>query len=597
MDSEEKYHCCALANTPHVHTFGDTDEVYPLDTKFSVTFFLQDGLKVPVIWEADSTYIRDDLVVLGSGPTAEIWYCEKKTQTIPSIGDNWTLWTTKSAWKDRWGKYSEYSAGDIVYTYDGMYKCLQDSPAGVFPADSLCDRCESKKCSTNIFASKHMEYDDGPKCNGRWLFLNTVGKKFPPWMKHPTLFSIDLDMSETLRLHPSTGAIHWELPNEHYIGHEVSSIDREHPTIQKLFRDHGKTEMTKLYTAKIVHSGTCTPPRTIDEPNPKDQKFFGLTIGAYVIPPESYNPDTDATTTGGQDGHVTKTNGVISSDSKSDDKTDLLKDAQNLLPMISSQTGEQFSVIYLQWQADELGFIAQPSADSADTNTFHDAIMVSFLCLANREPHPTYMRMFDNSARAAHHGNMIDTSTEYFKREFINECIRTGKPVPRGNISAEYKKWNMGKMIERAASISAAQKLFAEANDKWLDWLWNLRQKTEKLHARCNFIAQDHFGVEKWINSDGKSIKVSDVKWEYTCDKSKSIISIQTVFDEIEIIERIWKVMEHSVPGLMTYYINCIESRISNVTKMISQYQFRDNLNRNDTKKKRSRGRGGNGRN
>ena len=565
---KQTYNCCDLAGTPHIHTFGEDENTTSLDTKFSVSFFLQDGLKLPVAWVAGSTYSQDDLVVYGTGPSATIWYFRKTTQSLPSAGEEWSVWAARSSWKERWGKYSEYMAGDIAYTYDGIYKCVQNSPAGVYPADSICSKCIGALWYNNngvaIDHSDHITESDG-----RWIFLDTIGKKFPPWMKHPSIFTLDIDIGQTQCVHPTTGAPHWDLPNEHYIGHEVMPIEREHATIQKLFREHGKSEVTKIYTAKIIHCGKCTPPATIDEPNPKEQNFFGLTIGAYIIPPETFVMDDSGD-------NLADSGGVF----------DPLENVQNLLPMVSPQTGEPFSVIYLQWQAGDMPFIAQPIADNC-------SVMSSFLCLINREPHSMYMNIFSDGARAAHHGNMIDTSADTFKREFINECIRTGKPVPRGNISADYKKWNLGKMIERTASMTAAQKLWDESNQKWLDWLWNLRQKSEKIRAQCDFIAQDHYGIEKWINSGPKSIRTSAICWNYveqTHEGPKIVqTSIADILSDLEAVERIWNIMENSIGGLMSYYIRCVEDSVAKVMKKISHYKFKDAINKADSKKKHSR--------
>lgn len=579
--SKGNFKCCDM-DGPHLHLFRENGEKsIPIETKFRTTFFLQDGFSTPKLWSEGEKYIEDDLVSYIAGTfhktedslipiTAEaaetIWRCKKETETTPCNGEFWEAWALKRDWKDRWGKYLEYSAGNIVYLSSGLYKCIKDSPAGVRPDESLIVDTRDHQSTTlteNV---------------GRWMFLGPMGKKFPPWMNSPTTFTADLDFGKATCIHPSTGGMFWELPSEHFIGYEVMSVDREHSTVQKLFRDHGEDTVTKIYTAKIIHCGTCTPTKTEDDPKPANQNFFGITIGAYIIPPKKYAPDgTDNCGIPGCETCCGESTG----------STEGVPDFQNILPMVSPQTGEPFSVIYLQWQAAEMPFIMQSLEDET-------SILNAMLCFSNREPHDHYMKLFENAAAVAHHGNMIDTSAEVFKRWFINDCIRTGRSIPQENISAEYKKWTFGKMIERSASLSAADRLWKEANEKWVEWLWELRQISEKLQQQCDFIAQDHYGVARWINSGPGSCPYDSVKWEYVNSQGEVIIiSLLHIQQELDLIDRIWSITEVAVGGLLTYYVHGIETKVAEIKSKLSYYKYKDAINNGKAPRVRKR----NGRN
>jgi hypothetical protein len=565
--------CCDLANTPHIHTsFKGNDSADKINSKFSVTFFLKEGWLLPVPWKVGEKYNENELVILGTGPLSIIWQCMRGTSSIPGTCDNWVQWAIMSSWRGHWSKYYEYSAGDICYINDGFYKCQTGSPIGVYPKDSI--------------------YNNAGIITGRWVFLNAVGQRFPAWMQnYGTTFTIDLDMRNALCIHPTTGGQFWELPQESYIGSEVSSINNHHHTIQKIFRDCGETEATKIFTVKILHCGTCKPTPEEDDPRPDEQKFFGMTMGVYIIPPKNMTHVAEGDTASSEsssegtgectgEGNCAVSAHPVGTGVGSGETDDSNQDMSSLLPMVSPQTGLPYSDIYFQWEAEYMPFIAQPLED--DTT-----ITNSILCLLNREPHEQYTNLFRNSASALHHCNRIITSSDVFKREYMNDCIRAGVSIPQGNISAEYQKWKIMKNNEKNTTMQSSYKLWIKATQDWKDWLWKLRQYSENIQGRINYIAQDYYGVEKWINSDGKKCPIDKVKWT---DKSGTVITVSDIILELEAIEHIWDIMECSVSGLDQFYIHEIQKRIEIVDGKLACYKMNDKINKsNKNRNKKSR--------
>jgi hypothetical protein len=457
-------------------------------------------------------------VILGNS----IWRCVEQTRTIPGKSVSWEYWTATVAWKERWGRHQEYTVAEIVYMASGFYRCIKESPAGVIPEDSP-----------------------------RWEKIGVHGNSFPPWMQHPTAFTVDIDISTAAIINPSIGAVTWEVAPK-YLGCETLPIEREHRTVQSAYAGH--TGITKVYIATMVHYGECAHPKLHDDPNPPRQKFIGLSVAAYMVPPERGRGVCKVAT----DGPV-----VI--------------DFNDLLPVMSPSTGKPLALIYLQWWAAEMPYIMQSISESPSFKR-------SILMFSNPEPHTEYTKCFQDSIALANHGHTIDTSTDAFKRLLINECIRTGKPIPRGNMSVEYTMWRTGKIAERGETLAAAEKLGEVANTKWLDWMWSLRQFTATFLAQCDRIAQDRYGVERWIEDGPKVCPETGINWTYKVGGAPASTSLKWVRADIADVELHWRWMKCGIGGLMTFYLRGIEQLHVTIQAKLSAYKFAA-----ITKKKKSR--------
>lgn len=550
--------CCDLAFTPHLHIVDgsgrpEKDIIHKIDTTFRATFFLKSGLLLPVTWTVGEMYHPDQLVIIGPAAGGVIWRCVKAGNSIPGTPEDWVQWALVREWRGHWSKYYEYAVGDIVNTSDSFYKCVIASPAGVYPQNSIFAnakvRTEPSRTVTTVLENP---------TTGRWIHVGDIGQQFGSWMKcDRDSITLDLDLSNNLRIHPTTGGIFWELPKEVYIGSEITGLEKHHSTIQELFQSHGETEVTKVFTIKTVHTGRCIATPTVDDPSPTEQSFFGLTMGVYIIPPKKMCD--------------------VSGDNTTTVETVESPDTSSFLDMVSPQTGKPFSDIYFQWTAEDMPFIIHSLSEEP-------TVVNSILCFTNRDPHEHYMKLFRNSACSAHHSNRLTTSVELFKREYMNECIRTGRQIPQGSLNEEYQKWKMGKLVEKCASLAAAEKMYQTAHAEWFDWMWKLRQFIGTVEGRINYIAQDYFGIEEWFNFKKSDCPMEKLQWT---DKAGRIITAGEIADDLLTIERLWVILECAVGGLLTYYIDVIQQKINLVNDKLSSYKMKDDPTFSRNEKKR----------
>jgi hypothetical protein len=128
------------------------------------------------------------------------------------------------------------------------------------------------------------------------------------------------------------------------------------------------------------------------------------------------------------------------------------------------------------------------------------------------------------------------------------------------------------KMIERRASFRVAEAQAKIANDEWVNWLWALRQNTEKLRNHCARVASAHYGADNWINSP-KKCPTAHVKWMYSAGPGDTrIISLDEVHRDIAEVEKLWLYMKASIGGLSSYYIYAIERKIHETQMKLSQH-------------------------
>ena len=514
--------CCDSANEPHIHLFeGRKEIVHPIDPIFSVTFFLKEGLRLPDEYVLSVRYQPDDLVISGD----KIWLCIRENTGIePSSSQYWRYWSEQSAWKDRWSPYFDYESGDIVFAAGKIYRCFGESLAGVHPKQSL------RKGKTG---------------RGRWELIGRIGSKLPHWINGSnSMFTADLNLGNVSVIHPASGGTHWDMITEKFIGSETVPVGREHPKIQKLFADAGETHVTYVYTVTAIHCGKFKHPVTDDNPNPGEKNFFGMTLGSYMVPPKNY---------------VVVPEAVIGEHKMESTPTEGSGAFQSLMARISPQTGVQYTNVYSQWDAEKMPFVAQPVGDGP--------LISSFLCVLNREPHEKYTSIFEESRNCALLGNVMDTSPEEYKRLVMTECIVKGEDIPEGNMINGYKKWLSLKMFEKFKFLEQAQKKWDVAREEWIEWLWQLYGTTKILRAQCDKIAQDFYGVEKWIEMT--KINYSVIKLNVG---PQGPTSLQDIIDDIETIERLWIILENSIGGLTTYYIYEIQKRTNDVRSLLIKH-------------------------
>lgn len=513
--------CCQLADSPHLHyrydlegksrllhhdTYArpeDGDVSYKIDPIFTTSFFLPSGYIIPIEYKQGVKYHEHDLVFSGE----YIYECihECIPTTISEL--HWKVFAQRANWCGRWTGYLTYKCKDIVHAADNMYECVNDCK-GLLPQMNTVN----------------------------WKHIGAIGRKFPSWMQDHDVFTVDINMGNTMYISPNTGLPCWDLTPERYIGQEEMMVDVQHPSVRRIFERARKTTLTQIYTIKSIHCGKCTPPRTDDNPNPLPEWVLGFTMGAYILPPadvkaESGSPSQQTLTTG-------KNTAVLDS----------------LMPLVDAKTGKQYSTIFLQWKADDvLPFIMQGN---------------NLLSIFNREPHPKYMELFDGAMKSAHACNMTDVSPEMYKMAIFKKCLESGE-VPEFTDS-EYNIWVKKRLLEKHTHLVNANEKWTKANAAWKDWLWMLKTNSEKFRDSCNRIAQTVIGIDEWFNGE----KYDDISWqvESTTGGEKRVCHDVTIADILrgaDEIDRLWDVLEQSIGGLTTYYLHQIENHVKKLKHCI----------------------------
>ena len=499
--------CCGRKN-PHLHHQGG---VTGIQTEFSITVFLREGFIVPPVKHGHgSKYVPGDIAVNND----VMWHCLDSTESAPGSGDSWERLADSDKWKDRWRPYYNYNPEDIVIAAHRLYQCISGAPAGVHPIDS------TKSASTG----------------GRWRNLGRIGSKFPEWMDHYRLLSADVNIAKFLTVHSSTGLAFWNT-TEGIIGMKEVPVRDQHPKVRSIFEKSGKTTVTQIYTLQSIHCGSVKPLPTEDDPDPEIRNIVGISCGAYMVPPDSVVPAGDN-----------------SADSWS---------PNSLMPLVSPQTGNQYTTIYMQFNAEDAPYIFQPKENP-------ESLLSCILTITNREPHSKYTELFADCSMIAARANMIEYGLDNYKRTIISDSIRAGTPIPRDVPYAAYKEWERRRLLEKSRSIDAAEAAGLAAQKLWVTWLVGLRAKTEELRADAVGIEQSWYGRE-WINVKNPNRKA--IKWSVGVGKGKTVITLQNVFDDINKIERIWNFFDHCVDGLASYYLNQIDKIVKNVRTSLKCYK------------------------
>lgn len=556
--------CCQLVDTPHVHyqqthdskgrplliphtarvdSKNDEDVSYKIDPIFTASFFLPSGYIVPVEFKPGVKYHEQDLVFFDDF----IYECVQENTPVDGITLSepyWKVFTQRDKWCGRWVRYLTYKCRDIVHAADNLYECVIEC-IGLLPQKNMSN----------------------------WKHIGTVGRKFPPWMSSHDIFSIEINMGNTMYVSPNTGLPCWDLVPERYIGQEEMSVDTQHPSVRRIFERAGKTMLTQIYTVKCIHCGKCKPPKSDDNPDPVPEWVLGFTMGAYILPPAATDVAVDSNV--GPPRPASPPPGALTTG-----KNTAQFDA--LMPLVDAKTGKQYSTIFLQWKSQNpLPYIMQGD---------------NLLCIFNNEPHPKYMELFDDAMKSAHACNMTDVSPEMYKLMIFEKCLETGE-VPRF-ADSDYNIWVKKRLLEKHNHLVQANEKWAKANTAWKDWLWNLRTSSEKFRDTCNRIAQAVIGIEAWLN--GKRYDMISWWVETTVEPKargeKRVVTghdvnIADILRGADEIDRLWDILEQSIGGLTTYYLYQIENHVKKIKSCLAAGNARYiNDSKNRTKRKPKNG-------